>query len=141
MFLTIEGMGQSLILIGSAFQESEMYLSSQGFSFSMLSLARTLLPIAVCSQTKYTALHIVVSRDTGVSRSQGTTQILTLELNTALPCVPKAKQNTNKQNTQNNMKMCALPHTVPAPFSHGPVCLVHPGSLCFGDLAIPLTFL
>lgn len=135
MFLTIEGMGQTLILLGSAFQESEMYLSSQGFSLSMLILARTLLPIAVCSQTKYTALHIVVSRDTGVSRSQGTTQSLTLELNMAQPSVPKAKD------TQNNMKMCALPHTVPAPFSHGPVSLVHPGSLCFGDLAIPLTFL
>lgn len=135
MFLTIEGMGQTLILLGSAFQESEMYLSSQGFSLSMLILARTLLPIAVCSQTKYTALHIVVSRDTGVSRSQGTTQSLTLELNMAQPSVPKAKD------TQNNMKMCALPHTVPAPFSHGPVSLVHPGSLCFVDLAIPLTFL
>uniref|UniRef100_A0A8C0UT07 Uncharacterized protein n=1 Tax=Cyanistes caeruleus TaxID=156563 RepID=A0A8C0UT07_CYACU len=101
MFFTTEGMGQSLILLGSAFQESEMYLSSQGFSLSMLSLSRTLLPSHF--QTKYSTSW---SQGTpGSPGARGHTELSSGAEPAAvgLICVPKAKD------TQNNLKMYLCP--------------------------------
>lgn len=82
MFLTIEVVGQSLILLSSAFQESEIYPCSQDFSLTMLSLARTLLPVAVCFQTKDNCpAHRGLEGHRGLSRGQRSTCSLGLELN------------------------------------------------------------
>lgn len=106
MFFTIAGMGQSLILLGSAFQESEMHLSSQGFSLSMLSLPRTLLLTFVCFQTKfYCSARWGLEGHQGLQGPEHSTKLSpgTEPAALALTCVPKAKD------TQNIMKMYLCP--------------------------------
>lgn len=140
MFLTIEVVGQSLILLGSAFQESEIYPCSQGFSLTMLSLARTLLPVAVCFQTKDNCpAHRGLKGHRGLQGPEVNMQLRpgTERGAVGLTCVPKAK-DTQKQHENfpvSFLTECQLPSATDLPL------LLRPGALCFGGLATPPTFL
>lgn len=151
MFLTIEVMGQ--ILNCSWFWLPRKWnISNQPrlqphltwFSQDITTLS------CLCFQTEsMTPPHIVVSRDTVVSRSQRTTCSLSrpgaVLAAMGLTCGPKAK-DTEKQCKSTPVPFitqCQLPVQPRICLSWPPILtlLLHSDSLCFGDLASPLTFL